>query len=160
MDILRNFCGRDIKNAVIDSALKAALANRSVSLNDLTDTINEIQKNRIAEEYKKVNVVILDRANYKEDVQYLSSIHILTQKHKWDEWFNSNDSMTEARCLLILCNRLISMLGKQIETLLSSFREEGGFTEGLTAERLAYRTEKSIQSEDPICPKCGKPMIT
>ena len=51
------------------------------------------------------------------------------------------------------------MLGKQIETLLSSFREEGGFTEGLTAERLAYRTEQSIQTESPSCPKCGKPMI-
>ena len=112
-----------------------------------------------SDEHKKVNSVILDRANYKEDVQYLSSIHILTQKHKWDEWFNSNDSMTEARCILTLCNRLISMLGKQIETLLSSFREEGGFTEGLTAERLAYRTEQSIQTESPSCPKCGKPMI-
>ncbi|MBQ1653475.1 MAG: four helix bundle protein, partial [Bacteroidales bacterium] len=49
-----------------------------------------------SDEHKKVNAVILDRANYKEDVLYLSSIHILTQKHKWDEWFNSNDSMTEA----------------------------------------------------------------
>ena len=67
--------------------------------------------------------------------------------------------MIEANCLLILCNRLILMLGKQITNQLSTFREEGGFTEGLTAERLAYRTEKSINADAPLCPKCGKPMI-
>jgi ATP-dependent 26S proteasome regulatory subunit len=48
-----DICGRDIKNAVIDSALKAALANRSVTLNDLIDSINEIKKNRIADNSKK-----------------------------------------------------------------------------------------------------------
>ncbi|MBO4531212.1 MAG: topoisomerase DNA-binding C4 zinc finger domain-containing protein [Paludibacteraceae bacterium] len=54
---------------------------------------------------------------------------------------------------------LIMMLRKQIENLLATFREEGGFSEGLTAERLAYRTEQSVQSNAPACPKCGKPMI-
>ena len=112
-----------------------------------------------SDEHKMVSAVLLDKATYKDDVQYLSSIHILAQKHKFDEWFNSNDSMTEARCLLVLCNRLIAMLGKQIENLLSTFREQGGFAEGLTAERLAYRTEQSSLSDAPTCPKCGKPMI-
>ncbi|MBR5971791.1 MAG: topoisomerase DNA-binding C4 zinc finger domain-containing protein [Paludibacteraceae bacterium] len=54
---------------------------------------------------------------------------------------------------------LIMMLRKQIENLLATFREEGGFSEGLTAERLAYRTGQSVQSNAPACPKCGKPMI-
>jgi ssDNA-binding Zn-finger/Zn-ribbon topoisomerase 1 len=51
------------------------------------------------------------------------------------------------------------MLGKQIETQLSTFKEEGGFTEALTAERLAHRTQASITGDAPACPKCGKPMI-
>ena len=51
--------------------------------------------------------------------------------------------MAVANCILVLCNRLIMMLGKQIENQLAAFREEGGFTEALTAERLAYRTEQS-----------------
>lgn len=42
---------------------------------------------------------------------------------------------------------------------LSSFKEEGGFTEALTADRLAYRTAQSVQADAPACPKCGKPMI-
>lgn len=112
-----------------------------------------------SEEYKQVCSVHLDRPTYKDDVQHLSGIHILNQKHKFDNWLNSNDSIIEANCLLILCNRLIMMLSKQIANQVDTFRETGGFTEALTAERLAYRTEKSIQNDAPMCPKCGKPML-
>ena len=90
---------------------------------------------------------------------HLSSIHILTQKHKFDPWLEKGDSVLAANCLLILCNRLILMLGRQIEQQLTSFRKEGGFTEGLTAERLAFRKEQSIQTNAPLCPLCGKPMV-
>ena len=51
------------------------------------------------------------------------------------------------------------MLNRQMESQLDAFREEGGFTEGLTAERLAYRKEQSVQADAPMCPVCGKPMI-
>ena len=112
-----------------------------------------------SEEYKQVCSVHLDRPTYKDDVQHLSGIHILNQKHKFDNWLNSNDSIIEANCLLILCNRLIMMLSKQIVNQVDTFRETGGFTEALTAERLSYRTEKSIQNDAPMCPKCGKPML-
>ena len=67
--------------------------------------------------------------------------------------------MIVANCILVLCNRLIMMLNKQIENQLATFREEGGFTEALTAERLAHRTEKSRQNDAPACPVCGKTMI-
>ena len=112
-----------------------------------------------SEEHKSVSNIPLDKPTYKDDVQHQSSIHILKQKHKFDEWLRSKDSMIEANCLIILCNRLIMMLGKQIENQLASFREEGGFTEALSAERLAFRAEQNAQSDAPLCPKCGKPMI-
>ena len=110
-------------------------------------------------EYKTVSTIHLDKPAYKDDVQHLSSIHIIAQKRKFDYWLKSNDSIEEANCLLILCNRLIMMIGKQIENQLESFRIEGGFTEALSAERLAYRTEKSLQDDAPHCPQCSKPMI-
>jgi four helix bundle suffix protein len=68
-------------------------------------------------------------------------------------------NIAEGNCLIVLCNRLIMMLGKHLELLLENFSKEGGFTEALTAERLAFKTEQSIQSDAPSCPKCGKPMI-
>lgn len=67
--------------------------------------------------------------------------------------------MTVANCILVLCNRLVMMLGKQIENQLATFREEGGFTEALTADRLAHRAEQNRQDNAPTCPLCGKTMI-
>lgn len=115
--------------------------------------------NEKTEEHKSVSIIHLDRPFYKDDGQHLSIIHILKQKHKFDAWLCSKNSMVEANCLLILCNRLIIMLGKQIEKQLDTFRKEGGFTEALSAERLAYKTAQSAQAHAPLCPKCGKPMI-
>lgn len=112
-----------------------------------------------APEYRAVHQVLLDRPAYKDDIQHLSSIHILTQRHKFDTWLNGDDSLLAANCQLVLCNRLIQMLGRQIERQLKMFTVEGGFTEGLTAERLAYRTQQSVEADAPVCPQCGKPMI-
>ena len=67
--------------------------------------------------------------------------------------------MVVAKCMLVLCNRLMMMLSKQIENQLATFREEGGFTEALTAERLTRRTEPNAQSGVPPCPLCGKTMV-
>ena len=110
-------------------------------------------------EYDAVYSVKLDRPDYKDDVQHLSSQHIITQKHKIDRWLNSGDSLLSANCLLILCHRLILMLGRQIKHQLEAFKVEGGFTEQLTAERLSYRTQQSVPADAPECPKCGKPML-
>ncbi len=110
-------------------------------------------------EFKSVNAIQLDEPDYKNDVLYQSSIHILAQKHKFDAWLKCGDSLREANCLLVLCNRLILMLSRQIERQLDTFRAEGGFTEGLTAERLAFRAGESIKDDAPACPICGKPMI-
>lgn len=109
--------------------------------------------------YAQVANMQLDKPTYQDDVQYQSSIHILAQKHKFDAWLESGDSLTAANCMLVLCNRLVMMLGRQIETQLAAFREEGGFTEALTAERLAHRTAQSVQDDAPVCPQCGRPMI-
>ena len=107
----------------------------------------------------QLSQIVPDKPDYKDDVQHLSAVHILNQKHKYDTWLNTNDSLTAARCILVLCNKLIMMLSKQLEQQLQSFTEEGGFTEALTAERLKHRAEQSAQEDAPLCPQCGKPMI-
>ena len=112
-----------------------------------------------SQEYIQVSSVRLEKPLYQDDVQYQSSIHILKQKHLFDTWLQSDDSIVVANCILVLCNRLTLMLNKQIERLLAAFREEGGFTEALTQERLAYRADQSRQDAAPQCPQCGKPMI-
>ena len=110
-------------------------------------------------EHLAVSNIRLDSPVYNDDVLHKSSIHILAQKHRFDPWLVSDDSCVVANCLLVLCNRLILMIGRQIEHQLETFKVEGGFTEGLTAERLAYRTQQSVSSDAPVCPRCGKPMV-
>lgn len=112
-----------------------------------------------SQDYQNVNNIRIERPTYTDDVLYRSSIHILAQKHLFDQWLNSSDSLVVANCMLVLCNRLVLMLSRQIERQLDVFRAEGGFTEGLTAERLAYRTQQSVEASSPACPLCGKPMI-
>ena len=112
-----------------------------------------------AVEYRSVSNLHLDPPAYKDDVLHQSSLHILAQKHKFDAWLNGGDSLAAANCIMILCNRLIMMLGRQMERQLEAFRAEGGFTEALTAERLSYRSEQSKCNGAPACPLCGKPMI-
>ena len=111
------------------------------------------------QEYVTVSRLPLDRPIYCDDVQHQSSIHILQQKHKFDTWLNVDDSLLAANCLLVLCHRLIQMLQRQIARQLEDFRENGGFTEGLTAERLTHRARQSVEDDAPVCPVCGKPMI-
>lgn len=43
-----------------------------------------------------------------------------------------------------------------MQTQLESFRLNGGFTENMTAERIAAR---HASGNSPACPSCGKPML-
>ena len=79
-----------------------------------------------------------------------SSIHILAQKHKFDRWLKSDDSIVVANCLLVLTGRLVMMISRQIERQLEDFKAEGGFTEGLTAERLEYRKQQSAHADATV----------
>ena len=110
-------------------------------------------------EYLQVSRIQFDKPEFSDDVLYQSALHILDQKHKFDTWLNSDDSIIASRCLLVLCERLTIMLRKQIENQLDVFTVEGGFTEALTTERLNHRKKESTQEDAPLCPKCGKPMI-
>ena len=51
------------------------------------------------------------------------------------------------------------MLQAQIQSQLDSFRQTGGFTENMTAERLEARKTQASAAGAPVCPKCGKPML-
>ena len=113
----------------------------------------------LSPEFLQVKAIQLDKITYTDDVLYESSLHILAQKHKFDAWLKSDDSILVARCILVLCDRLISMLNKQLENNLQTFTEEGGFTEALTAERLQHRAEQAAAEDAPLCPNCGKPMV-
>ena len=154
----RHYTSRETEMKLTDVA-RASLAELA---NDYTNWILQHEQTPWsihAPEWQQIQAIQLDKIPYNDDVLYQSSLHILAQKHKFDPWLTSEDSLTVARCMLVLCDRLILMLKKQIEASLQSFKEQGGFTEALTAERLKQRTEESLTEDAPLCPKCGKPML-
>lgn len=65
-----------------------------------------------------------------------------------------------ANAMLILIGRSLHMLGKLMEQQGETFRQEGGFSERLTAARVEEkRRQKEPVAEDaPCCPLCGSPM--
>lgn len=101
----------------------------------------------------------LDTPHYSNSLLHDAANHILTQKAKYDYWLENDNPDTVANAMLILCTRLNKMLENQLHTLLRRFREQGGFTENMTAERLEARRQQSINAKAPVCPQCGKPMI-
>ncbi len=110
-------------------------------------------------DFLRLNNLRLESPAYKDDVTYESAKHILREKQKFAPWLASEDSLVRANAILILCNRLILMINKQLNALMGEFRTTGGFTERLTAERLEARSKKSVEVGAPRCPNCGKPML-
>lgn len=106
-----------------------------------------------------VRALRLDAPAYGTDLLHDASLHVLTQKQRFDRWIEADDAVVAANALLILCSRLITMLRHQIDHLLTDFKADGGFTENLTQERLTTLKERSTSAAAPACPLCGKPML-
>ncbi len=101
----------------------------------------------------------LDEPQYTNSYLNDAGRHILAQKRKFDPWLKSEDGVIAANALLLLCYRVNRMLHSQIKKQLGGFRQVGGFTENMTAERLEARKAQAMTAGAPSCPKCGKPMI-
>lgn len=83
-------------------------------------------------------------------------------------WLEHADPTIRANALICLIHQANYLLDHQIEALERGFIEEGGYSEQLAAERLAFRAKKarSDQSDPsdrtdhiPSCPACGKPTV-
>lgn len=101
----------------------------------------------------------LDSPNYSNSLLHDAALHILKQKEKYDPWIENENPFIAANTILLLCLRLNRMLQSQMQKLLEKFREQGGFTENMTQERLEARQRKATEEKAPVCPKCGKPML-
>lgn len=101
----------------------------------------------------------LDTPQYSNSYLHDAARHILAQKSKFDPWLENGNSEIAANALLALCLRENKMLQAQIQSQLENFRQTGGFTDNMTAERLEARKTQSSITGAPTCPKCGKPMF-
>lgn len=101
----------------------------------------------------------LDEPRYSNSYLHDAATHILAQKAKFDRLLENDNPEIVANALLVLCLRENKMLQAQIQSQLENFRQTGGFTENMTAERLEARKAQASTNGAPACPKCGKPML-
>ena len=101
----------------------------------------------------------LDTPQYSNSYLHDAARHILAQKKKFDRWLENDNPEIVANALLVLCLRENRMLQGQIESQLAEFKQSGGFTENMTAERLEARRAQAVATNAPACPMCGKPML-
>jgi len=157
-------------------------------------------------EAQEVYKVLLDKAEYGDDINYDVAVRIIETRRKFAKWFggrggrdfdgsrlqssavdssriDSNrrqstaidstaigsnrrqstaveSGVAFANAMLILIGRSLHMLGSLMERLGEEFREEGGFSERLTAARVEAKraARKPVDEDAPKCPQCGAQM--
>ena len=138
-------------------------------------------------EAQEVYKVLLDKAEYGDDINYDVAVRIIATRRKFAKWFggkgrdfdgnrqqsNANDcnridgsrgqstaGVVFANAMLILIGRSLHMLGNLMSRLGEEFRQEGGFSERMTAARVEAKREarQAVDDDAPKCPQCGAPM--
>lgn len=91
---------------------------------------------------------------------YLAEIseYTIAEYARFATLLRTDDSIHSACAIVVLCERVKQLLTAQINKRLTDFKEEGGFTENMTQERLATLKDKAATEGAPCCPKCGAPM--
>ena len=132
---------------------KASLAELLGDFEDYLVSRGEIPWSTHAPEHKGVSGIKLDAFEYSDDVLHDYWTFLLEQKRKFDPWLESDDPVVVANALIVLTQRTISLLGKQLQSLEASFLERGGIREKMTQARVLARDGVA-----PECPECGKSM--
>ena len=110
-----------------------------------------------SDEARAVYGVRLDPVSESAGCAHESGVYLLEQEKKFTPWVDHADSLVAANALLILIQRAIRILNKQLEAQGQMFLESGGFRERLTSARLEER-DRHEAVVGPACPECGKPM--
>jgi len=91
-----------------------------------------------------------------KDGLHYSGVYLLAQYDKFDKWLSSDDSYVAANTMIVLINRAVHLLARQINSQSEKFVNEGGFYERAKTERLKKINNNT--TDVVVCPECGKPM--
>ena len=132
---------------------KGSLAELLGDLEDFLACRGSIPWSIHSEDYKALAGLTLEPFAYTDDVLHDYWTYLLREKKKFDPWLEHADATVVANALIVLVQRTLSLLGKQLQSQESVFVETGGIRERMTQARVAAR-----DAELPACPECGKPM--
>ena len=150
----RGMTSKENEMQLIDVA-RASLAELQGDYLNWLMKLNHVPWSKNTEMSKLVFSVKLDRVEYSDDILHEACIHVLKQRRKFAQWMDADDDAVAANALLIMIERAITMLNRQLESLGKAFREDGGFREKLSVIRHQGLADRE---EAPVCPECGAPM--
>ncbi|MDE6010167.1 MAG: hypothetical protein K2F87_01795, partial [Muribaculaceae bacterium] len=101
----------------------------------------------------------LDKPDYGTNFISDAMSHISTQLSRFDCFLKNGTASDAANCLVALCLKINAMLTSMLVSQLRDFKQQGGFAENLTQERIEARQELASAEGAPRCPLCGKPML-
>lgn len=101
----------------------------------------------------------LDPPQYSNSYHHDAARHVLAQKRKFDRWLENENPEIVANAVLVLLLKENRMLQSQLQNQHETFKQTGGFTENMTADRLEARKSQALAKQSPQCPECGKPML-
>ena len=107
---------------------------------------------------------------FKADLSNPSNLTDLSDQERWalySRWLDHDDPAVRANALICLINQANYLLDQQIAALEKQFVEEGGYSELLATQRLAFRAQRKKEApassnpsgQIPACPLCGKPTV-
>lgn len=114
-----------------------------------------------SDEAQAVYKVLLDSAEYGDDINYDVAVRIIATRKRFAPWFDATqEGAVFANAMLILIGRSLNMLGALMTQAGEHFRVAGGFSERLTAARVEARRTAGEKTDDdaPKCPTCGADM--
>ncbi len=112
---------------------------------------------RSSEPYRKLAAIQLDRFAHTDDELHDYWVYFGTQRAKFAEWLDSEQSTVVASALIVLIQRAMAMLSGQVKRLGEAFQKQGGFRERMHQCRTEAR-DAATAPDTPACPECGKPM--
>ena len=105
-----------------------------------------------------VQALVLDPFEATDDLDHEYGLYTLRMRQRCAAWLESEDPLVAANAQLIAIRRACALLTGQMRRTADDFTSEGGFTERMSAARLAARDAAVQAAGAPRCPKCGKPM--
>lgn len=128
------------------------------------DSTEALAVRGVPEKFKK------DRSNPSDQ----ANLTDLSDQARWAlyaPWLEHDNPAVRSNAVICLIHQANFLLDQQIAVLEKGFVEEGGYSEQLAAQRLAFRSKKKANLSDqtdlsdqkkdqiPPCPICGKMMV-
>ena len=110
-------------------------------------------------EFLELKRVLLDANPLQSgDDLHKATEYLFSQQEKFKRWLESDDADVIANAMIVLLQRTIGMLKKQLAAQEEEFLQKGGFRERMNSARLDERDRQNADPNAPSCPDCGKPM--